>query len=71
MSIYGMHTQRNLPIVVPEKPVVLYFQPPAPARDYGSLVPENPLQRLMQTVEAYQIRRISPSYHNVVLPEYI
>ena len=29
MLIYGMHTQRNLPIVVPEKPVVLYFQPPA------------------------------------------
>jgi len=40
--------------VVPGKPVVLYFQSPAPAKDYGSLVPENRLQRLMQTVEAYQ-----------------
>jgi len=53
--------QANRPTVVSRKPVVLYFHPSHPARDYGSEVPNNRLQRLLQTVEAYEPNEYLPA----------
>ena len=64
-DLWNAHTirrQASRPTVIPGKPVVLYFHPPAPARDYGSEVPNNRLQLLMQTVEAYEPNEYLPAY---------
>ena len=56
-DLWNAHTirrQASRPAVVSGKPVVLYFNPPAPTADYGSVVPEDRLQQLLQTVEAYE-----------------
>jgi hypothetical protein len=45
--------QDKRPNVVPGKPVVLYFDPPAGVRNYGSPVPTERLQRLRQPVQTY------------------
>jgi hypothetical protein len=63
-DLWNAHTirrQARRPAVVSGKPVVLYFQPPAPAADYGSMVPENRHQQLMQTVEAYNPNEYLPT----------
>jgi hypothetical protein len=63
-DLWNAHTIRrqvNRPTVVSGKPVVLYFQPPPPARDYGSEVPNNRLQRLLQSVEAYEPNEYLPA----------
>jgi len=53
-NAHAIRRQAGQPAVLPEKPVVLYFHPPAPMADYGSVVPENRLQQLRQTVEVYE-----------------
>jgi len=63
-DLWNAHTirlQASRPAVVPGKPAVLYFHPPAPAEDYGSMVPVVRLQRLMQTVEAYDPNEYLPA----------
>jgi len=63
-DLWNAHTirqQANRPTVVSGKPVVLYFHPSQPARDYGSEVPNNRLQRLLQTVEAYEPNEYLPA----------
>jgi len=49
-DLWNAHTirrQANRPTVVSGEPVVLDFHPLQPARDYGSEVPNNRLQRLL------------------------
>jgi hypothetical protein len=56
-DLWNEHTirrQAGRPVVVPGKPVVLYFYPPAPTADYGSVVPEDRLQQLLETLEGYE-----------------
>lgn len=60
-NAHAIRRQAGRPAVVPGKPVVLYFHPPAPTADYGSVVPENRLQQLLQTVEAYEPNEYLPT----------
>ena len=63
-DLWNAHTiwrQANRSTVVSGKPVVLYFHPSQPARNYGSEVPNNWLQRLLQTVEAYEPNEYLPA----------
>jgi len=63
-DLWNAHTirrQANLPTVVSGKPVVLYFHPSQPARDYSSEVLNNQLQRLLQTVEAHEPNEYLPA----------
>jgi hypothetical protein len=64
VDLWNAHTirrQASRPTVISGKPVVLYFHPPVPARNYGSEVPNDRLQRLMQTVEAYEPNEYLPA----------
>ena len=60
-NAYTIRRQENRPTVFPGKLVVLYFHPSQPARDYGSEVPNNRLQRLLQTVVAYEPNEYLPA----------
>jgi hypothetical protein len=52
-NAHVIRKQDKRPNVVPGKPVVLYFNPQAGVRDYGSPVPSDRLQQLRQSVQEY------------------
>jgi hypothetical protein len=60
-NTYAIRWQVNRPTVVPGKPVVLNFQPPPPESDYGSEIPDNRIQHLLQSVDAYEPNEYLPA----------